>query len=91
MSFTNGKPWVATKEDCRQKWGLGAPGEKFRCALCGYKFCVGDRVRWQFTNDVPGAGGNPLVCEQCDGPKEEIVKKIISTRKELAERLWWFR
>lgn len=92
MSFTNGKPFVATEEHCKLPWGLGKEGSKFRCTLCGYKFMVGDIVRWQFTNDVAGASGNPLLCKKCDGTKEEIVNKMVELRKEfMSERFWSFR
>jgi hypothetical protein len=75
MSFTDGKPWVVTEKDCRVSWAGGKNGKYFLCGLCGYKFKPGDTVRWQYTNDVQGASGNPLVCVECDGTKEEIVIK----------------
>ena len=75
MSFTDGKPWIATEEDCKKPWSGGKNGKYFTCGICGYKFKPGDTVRWQFTNDVPGASGNPLVCTNCDGTKEEIAEK----------------
>lgn len=75
MSFTDGKPRYATKRELGANWSGGKPGEFFRCSLCGYKFQLDDYWRWQYTNDVSGAGGNPMVCEKCDGTKEEIVAK----------------
>jgi hypothetical protein len=90
MSFTNGKPWIATEKDCDAPWGGSPHGKRFRCYLCGCKFKPGDRVRWQYTNDVPEAGGNPLVCEKCDGTKEEIVAKMKAMREEARGRMWWF-
>jgi hypothetical protein len=69
--FTDGNPWTVTKEDCELRWGSG-----FFCKLCGHRFKPGDTARWQFTNDTKGAGGNPLVCVSCDGPKEKIVAEM---------------
>lgn len=90
MSFTDGKPWTATKEDCAKRWSCGKPGEHFRCAFCGHRFSPGDRVRWQFTNDIKGAGGNPLVCEKCDGP--DVVERWKAKCAEwAADAWWWFR
>lgn len=94
MSFTDQKPWVATAEDLKQRWGFGAPGERFRCGLCGAHFAVGDVVRWQYTNDVPGCGGNPLVCQKCDGPKEKIIERIREIKRTLKvaeDQAWHFR
>jgi hypothetical protein len=71
MSFTDGKPWTASKQDCQLPWHGG-----FRCKLCGKKFVAGDIVRWQYTNDTAGAGGNPLVCVKCDGTKEAIIERM---------------
>lgn len=92
-TWTNGHPFPATHEHCNvMRWNCGKPGEKFRCALCGYTFVPGDIVRWQFTNDTPGAGGNPFVCQSCDGGRDAIIAEILKRRKELsASRNWWFR
>lgn len=92
MSWTDGKPFTATHEHCNTApWGWGKPGENFRCGLCGYKFAIGDTVRWQFTNDSPGAGGNPFVCVQCDTGKDGIVAEIRRRRADSrAPRNWWF-
>ena len=89
-NFTNGKPWTVTKDDCKLPWGGGKNGKYFRCYLCGYKFVYGDVARWQFTNDVPGAGDNPFVCQKCDGTKDEIVAKWKKMAEEFGTRFWWF-
>ena len=90
MSFTDGKPFTATEAQCKGPW-LGRPnGELFRCFLCGHKFEPGDVVRWQYTNDVSGAGGNPLVCEKCDGPKEVIVEEMREGYAAVRGRYWYF-
>lgn len=91
MSFTDQKPFKATAEDVQKSWSGGRNGKYFRCYLCGHKFQEGDIVRWQFTNDIPGAGGNPLVCESCDGPKEKVIEKWKAMHAEArSERMWWF-
>lgn len=90
MSFTDGKPFVATEENCKAMWSCGKNGKYFRCYLCGHKFIPGDIVRWQFTNNVPGAGGNPLVCEKCDGTPEEVIEKWKKMNEEVKEKFWWF-
>lgn len=90
MSFTDGKPWVVTDKDCRAKWGGADNGKRFRCYLCGHKFVPGDVARWQYTNDTPDAGGNPMVCKDCDGTKDEIVEKWKAMHAEANRRMWWF-
>ncbi|MDB6104090.1 MAG: hypothetical protein JWO52_4089 [Gammaproteobacteria bacterium] len=87
--WTSGKPFVATERHCKLRWGCGKPGELFRCFSCGHKFVPGDVVRWVFTNDIPGAGGNPFVCASCDAPNEQLAADIIARRN--ANRNWWFR
>lgn len=89
--WTSGEPFVATKADCKLRWSCGKPGEHFRCAFCGHKFQPGDTVRWQYTNDTPGTGGNPFVCVTCDAPRDVLIAEILKRRAELAaERNWWF-
>ena len=91
MSFTDGNPWVATKEDCAANWMGGEDGEYFRCALCGHRFEPGDYVRWVHTNATPGpSNGNPLVCKDCDGTREEIITKLENLYEEMTTRMWWF-
>jgi hypothetical protein len=90
MSFTDGKPFLATESSCQARWSGGKPGEHFRCGFCGYKFVPGDTVRWQYTNDIPGAGGNPLVCIGCDQPYEQLIKSWKSMHAEASGRMWWF-
>ena len=90
MSFTDGKPFVVTEEDTRRPWGGGANGKYFRCYLCGHRFQAGDVARWQFTNDTPGAGGNPMVCQACDGTKEEIVARWRQMHLMASDAMWYF-
>lgn len=57
---------IADEKTCNARWSCGDPGEYFRCGFCGYKFVIGDKYRALYTNDMPSAGGNPLVCEKCN-------------------------
>jgi hypothetical protein len=86
--WTNGKPRIATEKDLNVRWFGGKPGEYFRCALCGYRFKVGDYWRWQYTNSTPGAGGNPIVCEKCDGP--DVIERWRVKCEEFRESFWYF-
>jgi hypothetical protein len=90
MSFTDGKPFIATEAHCKGKWGGVPNGLHFRCAFCGYKFVLGDTVRWQYTNEYRGASGNPLVCVKCDCPKDELIAKWRAMHEEANGRMWWF-
>lgn len=77
MSFTDQKPFIVTKEHLMLPWNGGKNGKYFLCKLCGYKFEEGDTVRWQYTNDVKGAGGNSFVCLSCDQGRDHIIKEMI--------------
>ena len=88
--FTNQRPFVVTEKDCQKPWSGGKNGIYFRCYLCGHKFAPGDTARWQYTNDVRGAGGNPFVCVSCDGTKEEVIAKWLAMHREADGRMWWF-
>ena len=92
MSFTDGKPRVATEADCKGRWSGGLNGKHFRCGFCGHKFKVGDYWRFQFTNDLPRAGGNPLVCESCDEGPEKTRQKWVKKCKAFYDsgEWWWF-
>ena len=89
-NWINGLPFVATAADCKLRWGLGKAGECFRCAFCGRSFEAGDTVRWVFTNDTRGAGGNPFVCQSCDAPREALIAEILKRRAELKQGRWWW-
>jgi hypothetical protein len=89
MTWTDGKPFVVAQEHLKARWGL--EGHAMRCCLCGHTFVMGDTARWQFTNDTPGAGGNPFVCMPCDTGREAIIAEILRRRAELkADKWWWF-
>lgn len=93
MSFTDGKPQIATEEDCQARWSGRKPGERFRCGLCGYKFKVGDQWRWLYTNSLGNGGiycGNPLVCASCDD--EHVIDKWKALCDEYySDKFWHFR
>ena len=89
--FTNGKPRIATENDCNAPWNGVKGGKHFRCGFCGYKFKPGDYWRWQYTNNIPGASGNPFVCEKCDEGYELTRKKWIEKWEEFkSDKWWWF-
>lgn len=93
-SFTNGKPRIATAQDCNIRWAGGRDGKYFRCYLCGHKFKEGDQFRWVFTNNIPGAGGNPIVCASCDADNESVIAKWKSLQEEYKKaasgKFWCF-
>lgn len=68
VSFTNQKPFIVGDEELLGHWSGYRDGRTFHCGLCGVFFKLGDTVRWLYTNDTSGAGGNPLICSACDGP-----------------------
>ncbi len=91
ISWTDGRPFMATGEHLKLAWNGHKNGTHFRCGLCGLRFQIGDTVRWQFTNDTPGAGGNPFVCTSCDKGRDGNIAEILARRAELkADKWWWF-
>lgn len=91
MSFTDQQSRIATDKDCHTAWGGGKNGSYFRCAFCGYKFKPGDYWRWIYTNDTPGASGNPSTCKSCDtGDRASMVEKWKAMHEEAKSRMWWF-
>lgn len=95
MSFTDGKQRIATEHDIKAPWGGGKNGKYFRCYLCGHTFAPGDKYRWVFSNDIPGAAGNPMVCETCDTGNDGVRQEWKSKHKEFEEmrrdpKWWWF-
>jgi len=91
--FTSQLPQIATERDLNARWGGDGPGNKFRCGLCNYKFQLNDYWRWVYTNDIPGAGGNPFICKNCDDRyqmdrlkiAEEFAKDEFALRAERDE------
>ena len=56
---------IVTEKELNLSWS--GRKDNFRCGLCGDKFKVGEGFRMVFTNNLAGYGGNPLVCDKCDG------------------------
>ena len=96
MSFTDQKPWTVTAKDIASKWGVSGKGsELLRCAWCGYRFVEGDTARLVYTNSdeelCQGINGNPFICVDCDGPREDILAKLQELKREVQQqRFWWF-
>ena len=90
MSFTDQNARITSEEDLKSRWYGGKPGEYFRCGFCGYKFNPGDLWRCVYTNDTPGAAGNPLVCEICDAPREVLIDRWKKMRIEAKTKFWFF-
>jgi hypothetical protein len=90
MSFTDGKPRIATEKECQAPWGGVKGGKRFRCYLCGHRFRVGDQYRWVYTNSIPGHyDGNPMVCVRCDG--DDVVERWKARCDEMySGKNWWF-
>ena len=61
-----------TEKDCKRCWNGGDNGRYFFCKLCGHKFKPGDGCRFVYGQ---GKMTNKLVCDSCDGPFDEILKK----------------
>ena len=88
----SGELLVADEKTCQARWAGYRPGEGFRCYFCGRKMVPGDKYRAVYTNDLRGAGGNPLVCEQCNGTNEELRARWIKINLEVDDFLkkyWW--
>ena len=93
MSGFFNTPKVATTEDCELRWSCGKPGEFFRCALCGHKFVPGDHYQLVYTNDIPGAGGNPICCTSHGSPEDvrpQWVKRCAEFKEFAADKFWFF-
>lgn len=88
---------IVTENHLKARWSGGKPGEYFRCGFCGHKFVLNDKFRCLYTNDMPGASGNPLVCEACttkwgtsEDLREEWAYKWSVYKKATENDFWWF-
>jgi hypothetical protein len=89
VSFTDQLPHVATKKELQLRWSGGKPGEHFRCGFCGCKFVEGDYYRWIYSNDTPGAGGNPFACRACDtGDRSAMLVQLKEKREDVRKHLF---
>ena len=88
MSFTDGKPWVVTKEDVEAKWGTRE--HHLRCLLCGYLFKNGDVCRFVYANfaNSPFNYGNFFTCTGCDGP--DVLDRATLHALEAKQKFWFF-
>lgn len=96
MSFTDGQPFEITEKHLATKWGGYKASKLLRCAWCGHTFQLGDLARWVYTNSEEdhSIGGNPFICVNCDGSREQILEKLsaMSQAYKAAEKTyWWFR
>ena len=83
---------IATIESLHARWSSGKPGQFFRCALCGHKFKLGDKYRVLYTNDMPKAKGNPIICERCNDKTATLRARWYDRCREYAsEKFWWFK
>jgi hypothetical protein len=78
----DGKLRPATIEECNLNWCGAAPGARFLCRLCGYKFQPGDLWRLVYANgkESPSRYGNFMTCSKCDGP--DILERAAKQEKE---------
>jgi hypothetical protein len=93
MSYLDGSEQVVTEASLKS-WQKNNPN-KFRCHYCGHKFVIGNKWRCIYTNDMPGAGGNPLVCVECwEGLEYDAAEyktsedEIQAEAKKLARHSW---
>lgn len=86
---------IATAETCKAPWSAMKGGVLFYCAFCGVQFKPGDAYKAIFTNDLRGAGGNPLCCKQCYTTEAEmrlLWQKRNREWEELYKGKWrWFQ
>lgn len=89
-----------TPAHCEARWSCGKPGELFKCAFCGHKFVPGDVFKCIYTNDLPGAWGNPLCCSTCrdhhGGDQEKLREAWIEKWRAWKDFInaptnWWLK
>lgn len=89
----------ATEETCKARWSGMPNGALFYCAFCGKQFKPGDSYKAIYTNDMKGAGGNPLCCRSCfvdNGGSDEHMRQLWKLRTEEWEETYkgkfrWFQ
>lgn len=95
MSFTR-EFVVADERACKSRWSGRVDSKAFFCAFCGHDFVIGDEYRMVYTNDMDGAGGNPLTCKPCwdvHGGFDGLRQKWLELWQEYRARFkyWWVR
>ncbi len=84
--WARGVQQIATQEHLDMQWGVRPKGKGFRCYLCGHKFKLGDK--WRF--DIPKGRArcpNFFVCTDCDG--DDVIDRFEAHVKNLYEAYWW--
>ena len=99
MSFTNQKPFIATKTVIKEPWsGCEAirdenTGELYnpalRCRLCGYRFKEGDKVRFIQAGAVHLP--NFFVCHNCDPDQDNgrVLRQALIDYNFAKEKFWY--
>jgi len=82
---------TADEKTCNAPWSGGKNGKYFRCHFCGHKLVPGDQYRVLYTNDMPKASGNPIVCGECNDTTANLRAKWAEINREVRERFWWLR
>jgi hypothetical protein len=84
--WTIGKPLIATEEHVSLPWS--GSSDNFRCGFCGHRIIVGERWCFVFTNDLVGAGGNPLACGTCIDHATTIAEFAGEALREILRDKW---
>lgn len=80
-------PRIATAGDANARWNMGAPGEMFRCYLCGKRLAEGDL----FAVIIP-LGGDPNFVVGGECHTTDVLLRwhtIAEEYRDLKERFWW--
>jgi hypothetical protein len=86
---------TATAQEAIAPWACGEHGKYFRCGLCGRKLHEGSAFLILYTNDMPLAGGNPILCDECvyrNGYDREQCRQAWAERcaEARSDKFWWF-
>ncbi len=94
MNFLNGERNIADIKTISARWMGGKKGEFFRCGFCGHKFKEDDGWRMIYTNNIPKAGGNPLICDNCfidkEGARQKWKEKCERFEVIIKKEFWMF-
>lgn len=86
MSFTDGKPRVATADEVALPWCGHKDGRCFRCNLCGEFIRIGETWRFVFTGNGVRMT-NFLAHVACCG--DDPITKARALAEEGYQRFWW--
>ncbi len=76
---------IADEQTCKARWAGLPNGALFYCAFCGDQFTPGHNYKAIYTNDLKGAGGNPLCCGTCyahNGGTDEKMRELWKARSK---------